>query len=173
MSIKIRRLEPSDAEQLTEIYRFNSVSENTSQLPYMSSDTVNSLFYESNNYTLVAIDSDRVLGHVTLFISHKQRERHLASVAIAVHPASHGRGIGKMLLQEALDQADNWLNLIRVELEVHTDNTSAIALYEKVGFVKEGERRFATFKSGKLANVLMMARLSPQFTAGSQQSTAP
>jgi len=47
-----------------------------------------------------------------------------------------------VLLKEALDMADNWLNLVRLELEVYTDNLGAISLYKKFEFEVEGEKKF-------------------------------
>lgn len=47
-------------------------------------------------------------------------------------------------METALDLADNWLGLSRVELTVFTDNATAIALYEKFGFeIEATHRRFA------------------------------
>jgi L-phenylalanine/L-methionine N-acetyltransferase len=37
-------------------------------------------------------------------------------------------------MQAAVDLADKWLNLTRLELEVYTDNAPAIRLYKKFGF---------------------------------------
>ncbi len=132
---------------------------NTSQVPYLSSDTISGLFSNPDHYTLVAEVDGKVLGHVTLFISHKLRDRHSAGVAIAVHPDSHGQGIGKALLLEAIDQADNWLNLVRLELEVQTDNEAAIGLYQALGFEIEGTKRMSTFKAGKYCDLHFMSRL--------------
>ena len=89
--------------------------------------------------------------------------RHVASFGMAVHPDSQGRGIGGALIRCALDQADNWLNILRLELDVYTDNKTAIALYEKSGFEKEGVSRFASFKNGEYADLLRMARISKKF----------
>ena len=91
------------------------------------------------------------------------RMKHAATLMIAVHPDAHGRGIGKAMLAEMLNQADNWLNLVRLDLEVHKDNEAAIALYQKLGFEIEGEKRFSVFKDGKLSNLLLMARIRPNF----------
>lgn len=41
-------------------------------------------------------------------------------------------------MEAAVDLADKWLNLTRFELEVYTDNASAIRLYKKFGFTIEG-----------------------------------
>jgi len=53
---------------------------------------------------------------------------------IAVDPAYRGRGLGKRLLEYALDYCRR-LGAERVELEVRTGNDPAIALYRKYGFV--------------------------------------
>ena len=161
MNLTIRHIEPSDNEGIFEIYSFPSVTENTSQLPYLNSEKVNYIFNNPDDYTLVAILNEKVVGHVTLFLTNKVRDRHAASLAIAVHPDTHGQGIGKALMLEAINQADNWLNLVRLELEVHSDNLAASALYKKMGFELEGEKRLSTFKAGKYINMLLMSRIRP------------
>lgn len=164
MDIKIRHLEKADAPALRDIYLHTSVTENTSQLPYLNSDIIDGLFERPNSYNLVAeMSGAEVLGHVSIMTSQKMRMKHSAVLMIAVHPDSHGKGIGKTMLIEMLDQADNWLNLVRVELEVHKDNEIAIALYQKLGFEIEGEKRFSVFKDGKLSSLLLMARIRPGF----------
>ena len=55
---------------------------------------------------------------------------------MAVHDDWAGRGVGTALMQAALDLADNWLGLTRVELTVWADNQAALALYRKAGFVE-------------------------------------
>lgn len=175
MDIKIRHLEKADAPALQAIYRHTSVTENTSQLPYLNTGIIDGLFERPNSYNLVAEITDinavatelkpKVLGHVSVMTSNKPRMKLSAVLMIAVHPEAHGKGIGKAMLIEMLNQADNWLNLVRVELEVHKDNETAIALYQKLGFEIEGEKRFSIFKEGKLSSLLMMARIRPGFVA--------
>jgi putative acetyltransferase len=41
-------------------------------------------------------------------------------------------------MQTVLDLADNWLMLVRVELEVFTDNVKAIHLYESWALRRRG-----------------------------------
>ncbi|HCH01898.1 MAG TPA: GNAT family N-acetyltransferase [Vibrio sp.] len=161
--MKIRHLEESDHQDLHGIYSFREVLINTSQLPCLSSSQVSNLFDSPNQYTLVAEVGGKVVGHVTLFLTTKIRDKHTAGIAIAVHPDNHGAGIGKTLMSEAIDQADNWLNLVRIELEVHSDNPSAQALYEKVGFRVEGIKRLSTFKYGKYIDMILMSRINPVY----------
>lgn len=52
---------------------------------------------------------------------------------IAVDPAFRGQGLGKRLLEYALQYCRR-LGADQVELEVRTDNEIAIALYQKYGF---------------------------------------
>lgn len=161
--MKIRRLEGDDHNHLHEIYSFKSVSENTSQLPFLSSSHVSDLFSGTEQYTLVAEIDATVVGHATLFLTNKVRDRHTAAIAIAVHPNCHGKGVGKALMSEAINQADNWLNLVRIELEVHSDNQAAFSLYEKVGFELEGTKRLSTFKNGRYIDMLLMSRIHPAY----------
>ncbi|EGU31204.1 putative GCN5-related N-acetyltransferase [Vibrio ichthyoenteri ATCC 700023] len=169
MGIKIRHLETMDNRDLFDIYSFTSVSENTSQLPFLSSDKVASFFTNPDNYTLVAEVDSKVVAHVTLFLTTKVRDRHCAGLAIAVHPEVHGQGVGRALMVEALNQADNWINLVRIELDVHTDNAAAIALYKSVGFDIEGTKRLSTFKAGRYIDMYLMSRLHPNHQYQNEQ----
>lgn len=157
--MNIRHVEETDLDDLAEIYSFVSVTENTSQVPYLSSLTTKRLFDRENDYTLVSEVDGKVVGHVTLILSTKPREKHSASLAIAVHPRSQGDGVGNALLTEAINQADNWLNLSRLELEVYPDNLAGLGLYKKLGFTVEGEKKNCNFKNGKFVNLFIMARL--------------
>lgn len=56
---------------------------------------------------------------------------HILNIAVA--PALRRQGLGKYLVQYALDYAHR-LGAARIELEVRTDNNAAIALYRKFGF---------------------------------------
>ena len=58
-----------------------------------------------------------------------------------------------------MDLADNWLGLRRLELTVFVDNDTAIRLYERSGFVREGVLRAYAFRDGRFVDVLAMARL--------------
>ncbi len=71
--------------------------------------------------------------------------------------ASHrGRGLGLRLINATLTQARK-VGFVRVELCVHADNARAIALYDKVGFVREGVQRDAICIDGQYGDTIMMA----------------
>ena len=73
-----------------------------------------------------------------------------------------GQGVGTALMVAAVDLADNWLNLLRLELGVYTDNEPAIRLYKKVGFVVEGTLLKYAYRAGQYVDVVTMARLKPE-----------
>lgn len=156
----IRHLESLDNSDIFDIYTYASVMEHTSQIQYLSTDTVASLFNSPESYTLVAEHDSKVVGHITIFQSTKARAKHSASLALAVHPDIHGKGIGKNLMKVAIEQSDNWLNLTRLELEVHEDNLTAISLYKRMGFEIEGIKRLSTFKYGKYINTVIMSQIN-------------
>jgi putative acetyltransferase len=72
-----------------------------------------------------------------------------------------GRGVGTKLLQAALDLADRWLALRRVQLTVYVDNEPALRLYRKHGFEVEGTLRQIAFRDGEYVDGFLMARLRP------------
>lgn len=107
---------------------------------------------------VLALVGDRLVGFGVLWPG-KGRRAHTARIALGVHEAWHGQGIGYALMAELLDLADNWLGLRRVELNVFTDNEPAIALYRKCGFEVEALQRGAALRDGVLIDCYLMARL--------------
>ena len=87
--------------------------------------------------------------------------RHGATLGILVHTDYQDQGVGTALMKTLLDLADNWLMLVRVELEVFADNERAIHLYEKFGFEKEGLMRMSAVRGGTYMDEYKMARLRP------------
>jgi RimJ/RimL family protein N-acetyltransferase len=81
---------------------------------------------------------------------------HRGTLGMGIVPAYRGRGLGLRLIQAILDEAHR-AGFVRIELDVHADNARAIALYEKVGFVREGIARDAVFVDGKYRDAVTMA----------------
>jgi putative acetyltransferase len=107
----------------------------------------------------VACVDGEVVGSLSLIQQTNPRLRHVGHLGMAVRDDWQGKGIGTALMQAALDLADNWLNLTRMELHVFTDNESAIALYRKFGFEVEDTHRCFAFRDGEYVDACSMARV--------------
>ena len=160
--VSIRHAEPDDYEALHRIFSGPRVIEGTLQLPLPSAEMWRKRLSEQPEgiNALVACADGEVVGDLGLetYPTHWRR-RHVAQIGMAVRDDWQGRGVGTALMEAALDLADNWLNLTRVELSVYTDNAAAVALYKKFGFEIEGTHRRYAFRNGEYADAYSMARI--------------
>ena len=165
MNITIRREEPSDYEAMYKIFMGPKVVWGTLQLPFPSVEAWRKRLEEppAGAFGLVACVGDELVGqvHIQTF-PNSPRRRHVAQIGMSVRDDFQGQGVGTALLQAAVDLADNWLNVLRLELEVYTDNEPAIRLYKKCGFVVEGTLARHSYRGGDYVDAYTMARLKPQ-----------
>lgn len=162
MSIVVRAAEPGDYEAIRDTMAQPIAQAQTLQLPLPSAEMWKKRLAEfpADAKLLIAEVDGKVVGNLGLHPAHKSlRVRHVYSLGITVHDAYHGRGVGTALMAAATDLADNWLQVLRLELIVYTDNESAIALYRKFGFEVEGTLRRYAYRNGEYVDVYMMARL--------------
>ncbi len=162
MDVTIRAMREADAPDLFEIYNQPAFRFGTLALPYESLEAVKKWAEPRSprDLHLAAQVDDHVVGAAALRPFYGRRA-HAAEFWIAVHEDFAGHGIGSRLLAAVIDTADNWINISRIEMTVFTDNTRAIALYEKFGFTIEGTHKAASFRNGIFADVYCMARLRP------------
>ena len=90
--------------------------------------------------------------------------RHSALLGMGVVTAHRGRGIGSRMLATTLELA-LVRGIRRSELIVRSDNSAAIALYRRFGFVEEGRCRNYLCIDGVDYDALLMARLEPRVDA--------
>ncbi|WP_322012528.1 GNAT family N-acetyltransferase [Paraburkholderia sp. J12] len=156
----VRAMRPGDAEAFHALQQGPSVLRGHVHTPYRTlAETRQSL--EKLAAPAVSIGAwagETLVGQVGLY-PQKMRRSHVGQIAISVHDAWQRRGIGKRLMTEVLDLADNWLGLRRLELHVFTDNEAAIALYRQCGFEVEAHFRGSVLREGVLVDSFVMARL--------------
>jgi ribosomal protein S18 acetylase RimI-like enzyme len=111
---------------------------------------------------LVALDGKQVIGWADLRPHDEGLARHVGVLGMGLLPDYRGRGIGRRLLDELLRRSP----FERVELSVFADNTAAIALYEKAGFVRECVKRRAVKLDGYKDLVLMAVSATATSPAG-------
>lgn len=159
--IFVRAVEPEDYRGLKEIYEQPNAYFGTLQMPLPTYEEWRERVakHQSNRYNLVACNDQGPVGNIGLWLDGNPRRRHAANIGMGVHDDHAGQGIGELLMTHALNIADNWLNLTRVELSVYVDNTRAIKLYERCGFEVEGTLRRYAFRAGEYVDALQMSRL--------------
>jgi len=162
MDVTVRNTEPDDYKALHRIFSGPRAVAGTLQMPLPSAEMWRKRLSEPPEglYSLVACVEDEVIGEISLHTSPTRwRMRHVGGIGMAVRDDWQGKGVGTALMEAALDLADNWLNLTRIELHVYVDNAPAIALYEKFGFEVEGTHRRFAFRNGEYVDAYSMARL--------------
>ena len=162
VSFTIRRAEPGDYEAMARILEGPKAVWGTLQLPYPSMEFWRKRLSEPPEgfVGLVACAGSDVVGQLGLHtFPSAPRRRHAAQIGMAVRDDWQGKGAGTALMEAAVDMADNWLNITRLELEVFTDNEPAIRLYKKFGFKIEGTLVGFAYRDGKYVDTYTMARL--------------
>jgi L-phenylalanine/L-methionine N-acetyltransferase len=160
--VTIRAFEMADWEDVASLFLAPNCRWGTMQMPYQSRDEIKRKLENPPQglHRLVATfeTSQKVVAMITLHLNQGRRA-HVGSLGIFVHDDYQNQGIGSQLMQAAIDLAENWLNLKRLELTVYTDNNSAIHLYEKYGFVIEGTLEKYAFRNGVYIDAHPMAKL--------------
>ena len=162
MEYTIRPTRLEDMEGFNVLRRMPGVFENTMGLPservQRNIDGFQAMGPDDHSFVAVLPDGT-LIGAATLRVCPSPRMRHVGTVGLFVHTEYQNMGVGTALLKTLLDLADNWLMLVRVELEVYADNERAIHLYEKLGFEKEGLLRMTTVRDGRYVDDCKMARI--------------
>ena len=110
---------------------------------------------------VVAEHGGLVVGNAGVHPPPHVRRRHVGAIGMAVARDAQGQGVGTALMAAIVDWADNWAQLLRLELTVYVDNAVAIALYRKFGFEHEGTHRAFALRDGAFVDAHAMARLHP------------
>lgn len=162
-NVTIRRTQAEDAAQLARLFAEGSAQRETLQLPHVDIARWQERLAKvpANVYSFVAEVDGKIVGNIGFTVEALPRRAHVASFGMGVNDQFQGQGIGSALMAAMIDMADNWLNVHRIELTVFSDNHKAQQLYQKFGFVTEGESRDYAFRDGDYVDALHMARINP------------
>lgn len=163
MTINIRHAEPSDYAACALIYAQPLAAAGTMQIFLQSAEVWKKRLetIAPLDRILVAVVDSEVVGNLGLHLATNVRRAHVAGIGMAVRDDHQGEGVGTALLRAAVDLADNWLNLLRLELTVYADNEPAQRLYRGQGFVLEGTHKAYALRHGRYVDAHAMARLHP------------
>jgi putative acetyltransferase len=162
MNLSIRHATPADFQAIQRIFSGPKAIWGTLHIPFACPETERKRLTDPDPGTtlLVACNEVEAVGLIGLHPhAAKPRRRHAAELGMAVRDDCQGKGVGTVLMKAALDLADNWLNLSRLELSVFVDNAPGVALYKKFGFEIEGTQRRYAFRNGQFVDAFLMSRL--------------
>ncbi len=158
--ILVRGIEADDWEDIAAIRESGNVVFHTLQLPYGSRDKIRDRLENppADMMGVVAVVGGIVVGQLGLH-TFSGRRAHAAGLGMMVHGDYQHCGVGTALMEAAVELAERWMGITRLELEVYTDNAAGIALYRKFGFEVEGTLREYALRDGQYADAYLLARV--------------
>ncbi|MCH5281978.1 MAG: ribosomal protein S18-alanine N-acetyltransferase [Lachnospiraceae bacterium] len=127
--LQIENMQEKDIEQVSRI------EEACFTLPW-SAKSFEEVIGKPDALYLTALEGREVLGYCGAYVVLDEADIN----QVAVKESSRRQGIGKKLLEELLSRLKEQ-GITSVTLEVRKSNQAAIALYESLGFVLEGQRK--------------------------------
>lgn len=105
-----------------------------------------------------------VIGSMCLMHGGDQQRHHrCAMIGIRLFKDHRGKGYGSEAINWILDWGFLRIGLHKVEIICYEWNPRARQLYEKLGFVKEGERRESLFLDGRFWNQIELGMLESEW----------
>ena len=95
-------------------------------------------FFASQTHCGVAVENGQVIGFYALHQNNKGRCGHIANAANAVGSSARGKGVGRPLVTDSLEQARRAGFTIMQYNAVVESNAAARHLYESLGFKQLG-----------------------------------
>lgn len=128
---------------------FNTTVEDESKFIDTCKESENSMF-------LIAECNGEIVSCLTFSGGNRPRVRHYGEFGITVLRRYWGLGIGKTMIKYLIKWAHESNIIKKVNLKVRADNTKAITLYKKLGFVMEGTISRFFYHNGKFCDVYVM-----------------
>ena len=139
MEIVVRKYSSSDIRQAISIW--NEIVEEGVAFPQLEllDEKTGDEFFQSQSFTGVAVDENgAVVGLYILHPNNIGRCGHLCNASYAVKKDMRGMHIGEILVRDCMKTAKTLGFGILQFNAVVKSNKAALALYEKLGFVKLG-----------------------------------
>jgi diamine N-acetyltransferase len=141
-------------------FRFNSDNVTIQSVK----DFISNCLQDKYNYHFAIADENDIYQG-TISLKNVDTDANTAEYSIALRYDSQGKNVGTFATKEILEYAFNRLNLNRVYLNVLAENVNAIKLYEKCGFIFEGEFKEHIKVQGQLKNLRWYGILKENYYA--------
>lgn len=165
LNVKLRPLEREDLRFVHQLDNNASVMRYWFEEPYEAfvelSDLYDKHIHDQSERRFV-VECDGVsAGLVELVeINHIHRR---AEFQIIISPEHQGRGLATCAARLAMDYGFTVINLYKLYLIVDKENVKAIHIYEKLGFMVEGELIHEFFINGEYGNTIRMCIFQHQY----------
>ena len=165
MSYKIRKADPSDAEQLTRLADAVSAEPEGWLISvageWRSAGDERRFLKALRRYQHASVfvaerDDGTIVGRLSVGRDPHPASTHVADVGLMVARDARRQGVGTALMQAAVDWARE-TGIRKLELHVFPWNEAAIALYEAFGFEREGYRKRHYRRGSELVDAILMA----------------
>jgi RimJ/RimL family protein N-acetyltransferase len=165
LSYKIRKADPSDAEQLTRLADAVSAEPEGWLISvageWRSTGDERRFLKALRRYQHAAVfvaerDDGTIVGRLSVGRDPHPASTHVADVGLMVARDARRQGVGRALMQAAVDWARE-TGIRKLELHVFPWNEAAIALYEAFGFEREGYRKRHYRRGNELVDAILMA----------------
>jgi len=142
MAVIIEKARPEDAGVLLAFLKqvggeTDNLSFGEEGVPFTEeaeADYLAQIEYSTDCLMLIAREAGKIVGNASLS-RHPRRMCHRGEISVSIAKAHWNRGIGSGLMRALISFArENQFEIL--ELQVRSDNHSAIHLYEKFGFSK-------------------------------------
>lgn len=161
MDIDIRKIQNNDVsgfyDALCDVANEKIYLLTTTPPPYDKIEKFVKNNIANNNAQYIALLNNNIIGWADIIPLERNTMSHVGHLGMGVLSDFRSQGIGLKLLQKTMTHAFSQ-GLTRLELEVFSDNQSAIALYKKCGFNIEGVKRYARLFSGNYQDIVIMAQ---------------
>ncbi len=175
-TLTIRGLRADDWLPLQAIFADETVLRDTLEVPYAGEEPFRERLASppAGTHTLIAelvlpSGRERVVGLAWLRVIVAPRRRHTATLEIVLHGDYRTGEIEEAILRAALDLADNWLALRRVEVRLFATDDARAEMLARHGFVREAVMRRYAVRAGEVVDGWLLARLRPAPEQGSMR----
>ena len=170
--LTLRRMKPSDAEDMYEYSRLEAVTEYLLWYPHknieQTSDYLHFLqtrYRTGDFYDWAVVDNDTKKMIGTCGFTRLDFNHNLAEVGYVLNPEYWGRGIAAEAVRRVMDFAFMELNVHRVEAKYIVGNERSRRVMEKCGMSFEGVARSSMYIKGQYRDIGTCAIISDEYMA--------
>lgn len=166
LKLKIRKAKPNDAQTILDYLSvIGSESDNLTfgaeGLGYTLEEetkTIETISLSSNSVMFLGFIEGELVSVANCSGKHRERMKHTATLGISVRKSAWHQGVGKAMIKRLIEFATKNEDLEMIDLEVRSDNSHAIHLYESFGFKHVGTMPKLMKIDGNYYDTLVMVK---------------